>query len=103
MMNRSFHELCGTWLVPLAIITAITAGGGRVAMYFWPSAQEHELWALFALVALGFAYSVVFAVGLRLARFFSAEDLRWLKGTAPGKLGAFLTPRVIALLSGERP
>jgi O-antigen/teichoic acid export membrane protein len=103
IVESTFFELVWPWLAPLLAITTLTAVAGRVAMHLWPGAHEHWLTAFVALIVLGLAYSGLYALGLRLTHYFSAEDLEWLKGTAPGRLGRVLSPRVIELLSGTRP
>jgi hypothetical protein len=101
ILEGTVRELVWSWMAPLLAITTVAAVAGRVAMIYWPAALHQRVASLVALAVLGLGYTVLFTLGLRLTRFFSPDDLRWLKGAAPGRSGRALTPRVVRLISGS--
>ncbi len=114
LVESSFREIVWPWLLPLLGVTAVSAGLGRWALSLFPNlinttnATTHvsvhhpsRLVALVILVVLGLGYTVVYATGLKVTRYFRASDLRWVRSSAPGPLGRVLSPRVIRLLSHE--
>lgn len=102
LLEGTWRELVWSWLGPLVAVTAATAVLGRIALHFVPSVLSVRAEALVALVVFGLAYSALYAMGLRIFRYFSVADLTWLKSSAPGPTGRILTPRVIRLLAGTR-
>jgi O-antigen/teichoic acid export membrane protein len=102
-LQTTFRELCWSWMWPLVIVTGVSAVVGRVVMLQWSSAFATRSSALTALVVLGTGYAVLYAIGLRLTRFFRFDDLVWLRSVAPGGLGTVISPSLIKVLTGERP
>ena len=103
MMESTFSRLCWPWMWPLVAVTAVAALAGHVAMTHWTRALQDRWVALLALIVLGLGYTVLYAIGLRLTRFFRSDDLRWLRSVAPGRLGVVISPGVIRVLTGSRP
>jgi O-antigen/teichoic acid export membrane protein len=101
-MQASFRELCWSWIWPLIIVTGVSATAGRIAMLQWHGAFATRHSAVVALIVLGLAYTAIYAIGLRLTRFFRFDDLVWLRSVAPGGLGTVISPGVIKMLTGER-
>ena len=101
IVESTVRELIWPWMLPIVVVTTISSLLGRFLMNLWPSAFHSRLCALGALAVLGAAYSVIFALGLRLTKYFTLEELTWLKSAAPALLGRLLTPRVIRLFSGN--
>lgn len=101
IMESSWRELVWPWLGPLLVVTGACAVLGRLVMGAFPGATFFRAESLWAAAVLGLGYSVCYVVGLRLCRYFSAVDLRWMRDAAPGRTGRLLPDRVIRLLAGH--
>jgi O-antigen/teichoic acid export membrane protein len=98
--ESSVRELILPWLVPIVAVTTLTAALGRLAMRAWPYAVNTRLGSLEALVVLSLGYALLYAVGLRVTKYFHPSDLHWFKNAVPRPIGRLITPKLIRLISG---
>jgi hypothetical protein len=103
LLESSFRELVAPWLVPLVVVTTTSALLGRWALITWPGVHDSWASAATALAVLSVGYLALFALGLRLTRYFGRDDLAWMKKNLPGPFKA-LFPRVMMnFFAGQRP
>ena len=95
------RTLVWPWLSRVALIGTTATVAGRVVMDRWDYALSSRTHAGIALIVLGLFFALVTVVMMRVTKFFSHDDLVWLRGAMPGPLRRLFPDRAISLLSGR--
>jgi hypothetical protein len=96
------RQLIMPWLAPIAIVTTLATVAGHIAMDHWSGIFATRWSALGALGVCVAGYLLSTIVGLRMLRYFTHDDLRWLQSSLPGPLKLLLPEPLIKLVGVAR-
>ena len=101
LVDGTARELLFSWMNKLIVAMAAAAGAARLVTLALPSSVVHDRGpALVAFVLLGALYTAVFALVIRVTRYFSADDLSWFEEILPGVLSRVVASRVTRRVVG---
>ena len=99
MVESSIRQLVLPWLWRTAIVGLVATVSGRLVMDRWHWAFQNRPHAAVACLVLGLFFALVSLATLRAIRYFSRDDLRWLRNAMPRPLRRCFPERAIALLA----
>jgi O-antigen/teichoic acid export membrane protein len=101
LVEGSARELLFSWMTKLLVAIMAGAGCARLVLLALPDAVVHQRLAAFgALALLGGVYALVFALVIRVTRYFRNEDLSWFEEILPGPLARVVSHRVTRVILG---
>ncbi len=101
MLGGTAHELLFSWAGKLLAAVCAGAGAARLVLLVLPDAVVHQRGAAaWGLGILGVVYLCVFALVIRVTRYFGADDLRWFEEILPGWLARLVGHRATWRLVG---
>jgi O-antigen/teichoic acid export membrane protein len=102
LVDSTPRALIIPWLVPVTVVTALATIAGHLTMDHWSGVFATRWTALGALSVCSLGYLGITIAGLRLFRYFTRDDLRWLRSSLPGPLKVAVPERLIALVGVDR-
>lgn len=101
LIHLPLRQGINTWLWRLILAAGVGVALLRVAIVLAPTAWTTSRGrALATLVVLTVVYLIVFAVGLRLTRYFRSSDLDLLRRVAPGRFAPMFDSQLVHRLLG---
>ena len=95
------RTLIWPWLSRVVLIGTTATVTGRVVMDHWDYALSSRSHAGIALIVLGLLFGGVTVLMIRVTKFFSHDDLLWLRGAMPSPIRRLFPDRALSLLSGQ--
>ena len=101
LVESSARVLILPWIGKVAIIGFVSTVIPRLLMDRWNWTLETRWHALAGLATLTLLFGAIALVAIRATKYFTREDLLWLRGAMPGPIRKAFPDRAIALLSGS--
>ena len=101
LVESSARVLILPWIGKVAILGFVSTVIPRLLMDRWNWTLETRWHALAGLATLTLLFGAIALVAIRATKYFTREDLLWLRGAMPGPIRKAFPDRAIALLSGS--